>query len=165
MTNEKRLELLDNYKNAYSQIVEALKLYPLNMWQFKPGPDKWSIHEIIIHIADSEANSFTRCRKIIAENGGTIIAYNQDKWSSSMMYHDQNTYDALELFRFLRKMTYDLLVKLPEKTWANYAMHEVDGKLNLDRWLEIYEAHIPGHINQMKMVYDKWLEQGSKNSK
>jgi len=39
------------------------------MWQYRPAPDRWTIHEIVVHIADSEANSYIRCRRCLAEKG------------------------------------------------------------------------------------------------
>lgn len=154
--NEKINLLLENYVQAHQQIVDAIKEFPVDMWKFKPSENRWSIHEILIHIADSEVNSFSRCRKIIAENGGLIVAYDQDKWANSMFYHEQNTSNAIELFRLLRKMTYEMLIKLPDDAWHNFAEHSTDGKLNLTKWLEIYERHIPGHIEQMNKVYKDW---------
>lgn len=49
------------YGQAYELLSAALKQFPREMWQYKPGPERWSIHEIMVHLADSEANSYIRC--------------------------------------------------------------------------------------------------------
>jgi len=64
-----RNELLELYSNAYNNLIAALEEIPKEMWQYKPAPNKWSVHEVLIHIADSEASSFVRARKIISESG------------------------------------------------------------------------------------------------
>jgi len=66
MTKETRDQKIERYKNGYSELVNALKEFPGEMWTFKPSKDRWCIHEILVHIADSEANAFVKCRKLIA---------------------------------------------------------------------------------------------------
>jgi hypothetical protein len=75
MTTTERNDLINSYGRAYELLTEAIQKYPRDMWQWKPTPDKWSIHEIIIHITDSEANSYIRCRRFIAEPGSGVYGY------------------------------------------------------------------------------------------
>ncbi|MEP9412404.1 MAG: DinB family protein [Candidatus Brocadia sp.] len=156
MTRNERMQKIESYGKGYVQLTEALKQFPEEMWSFKPSPDRWSIHEIIIHIADSEANAYIKCRKLIAEPGKSIAAYDQDKWSASFRYQDQSTEEALELFRRLRLASYKLIKALPEPVWLNSAGSMENETVTLDDWLEVYAQHIPGHINQMKKRYDEW---------
>ena len=53
-----RSERIESYSRAYETLIDSIKEFPKEMWQFKPAPDKWSIHEVLIHIADSEVSSF-----------------------------------------------------------------------------------------------------------
>lgn len=156
MESPKRNILLENYAKAYDQIIDAIKEFPKEMWHYKPAPDKWSIQEIMIHIADSEVNSYARCRKIISEPGTRIYTYDQDKWSEKLKYNETNHEDALALFKYLRKLTVNLVKELPEEFWELSVDHDEYGAYTLERWLEIYEPHIPNHINQMKKVYEIW---------
>ena len=100
MTPEERNKRIESYGTAYQRLVAALERFPAEMWQFRPAPDHWTIHEIIIHIADSEANSYVRCRRFLAEPGSTVLGYDESKWAVALRYHDQSTNDALELFRW-----------------------------------------------------------------
>lgn len=156
MTLEERERKLKNYSKAYEQVTEILRDIPKDIWKYKPDKNKWSIYEIIIHLADSEVNAYQRCRKIIAEPDTLIVFYDQDKWASVLDYHNQNTNDALELFRLLRKLTYDLLVGLPEKYWANKVVHSDGTVWSLEYWLDIYENHISTHIEQIRRNYFEW---------
>ena len=72
MTFEERQRKIESYGSAHRVLVEGLKRFPHEMWQFRPAPDRWTIHEIIIHITDSEANSYIRCRCLIAEPGSIV---------------------------------------------------------------------------------------------
>ncbi len=152
-----RTERIESYSKGYENLINAIKEMPNEMWNFKPASNKWSVHEIIIHMADSEANSFSRARKIICEPGSTIMAYDQDMWALELNYSSQNTDDALELFKNLRKMTYNVIKDLPDSTWSNYIIHSENGKMTLDDWFAVYEeGHVNVHINQMKRNLSEW---------
>jgi hypothetical protein len=62
----------------------------------------------------------------------------------------------VELFGCLRRMTYKLIQPQPASVWANKVEHPEYGSMNFDRWLEMYAAHVPGHIKQMRGNYEAW---------
>ncbi len=156
MNSTERQQMIEWYGSAYALLTDALKRYPTEMWQFKPAPTEWSIHEVIIHIADSEASSFIRCRKAIAEPGSAITSYKEDVWAIALNYHQQSTDDALELFKWLRLTSYNLIRTLPESAWAQTIEHPENGTMTLDDWLKVYAEHIPLHIEQMNQNYAEW---------
>ncbi len=49
MRVEERQSKIKAYGAAYQTLVEGLKRFPKEMWQFRPAPDRWTIHEIIVH--------------------------------------------------------------------------------------------------------------------
>ncbi len=156
LNSEQRKVLLESYGKAHQKILSCLNGIPKEAWDWKPAPNRWSIRENIIHLADSEANSYIRCRRFIAEPGSTVMAYNQDKWASDLNYQQQSTEDALELFRLLRKMSYDLVKALPEESWKNTIEHPENGTMTFNDWLRVYENHT--HIGQMNRTYQEWLK-------
>lgn len=160
MTTSERNQLIKSYGKAYPVLIESLKEFPKEMWQWKPAPEKWSIHEIIVHIADSEANSYVRCRRFIAEPGSGVYGYDENKWARNLNYHQQSIEDSLELFKWLRKMTCDLIKTVDEHTWQTATVdHSENGIMKFEEWLKIYEEHIPVHIRQMKRNYEAWKMQ------
>ena len=64
--------------------------------------------------------------------------------------------EALELFRWLRHRTYTLIKSLPERAWDNSGYHPENGNMTLDDWLDIYERHIPEHVQYMRENYEAW---------
>src|SRR4051812_22211411 len=103
MTGEERAAKIESYGNAYAFLVESLEKFPQEMWNFKSELNPWSIHDIIVHITDSEANSYARCRRFIAEPGKEVLAYDENLWVTALDYPSQSTDDALELFKLLRR--------------------------------------------------------------
>ena len=156
MTPEERSARLESYRTAHQQLVAAVERFPRNMWTFRPAADRWTIHEIIIHIADSEANSYIRCRRLIAEPGSTVLGYDEGEWARALRYHDQNTDDALELFKWLRHASYALIKDLPDPAWSNTVFHTQNGAMTMDDWLDTYERHVREHVEQMRSIHDAW---------
>jgi hypothetical protein len=158
MTDSERQAKIDSYGKAHDMLLEALARFPKEMWGYRPTEDQWSIHEIVVHITDSEANSYVRCRRFLAEPGEALMAYDEMRWGRELNYQDQNPDDALELFRWLRKMSYDLIKTAPQEVWSRESFHPEDGVITMDDWLNTYQRHIPDHISQMESVHESWLE-------
>ena len=156
MNPKERNETLAAYTRAGDELAAALEEFPRTMWAYKPGPDRWSIHEILLHLADSEANSYVRCRRAVAEPGGTVMAYDEERWTAELHYHDQEPEEALALFRLLRGMTARLLRRLPPSVWSRTMQHPERGIVTLDDWLAIYAAHARAHIDQMQATHAAW---------
>ena len=156
MNHVERLQKIESYGQAYAKLIAALPRFSREMWQYRSASDHWTIHEIIVHLADSEANSYARCRRFIAEPGSTVMAYDEMAWAQRLNYHAQSPEAALELFRQLRHSSYELIKTLPETVWANTIVHPENGEMTLDDWLDVYDRHIPDHIAQMQEVYAAW---------
>jgi hypothetical protein len=157
MNAKERQVRIEFYGKGYTLLVEALKPIPRQAWQFKPAPDKWSIHETIIHLADAEMNAAIRARKLAIEPGEIIMAYDHEKWAAELHYLKQNTDDALQLIRLVREMTYHWLKTLPDKVFFNAMKHpDYECPYTFEVWLVVYSEHIPAHIEQIQKNYELW---------
>lgn len=157
MDKLERTNLIEQYGRGYQELLDCLDEIPKEMWQFKPEPKEWSVHEIIVHLADSETNSALRARLLISQPGKTIMAYDQDLWAIDQDYHSQSWQDALAGLKWSRTTTHALVRDLPEETWAHTVTHpEFEEPYSLELWLQIYAAHIPGHIEQIRNNHKIW---------
>jgi hypothetical protein len=160
MVTKERNEKIELYGRGFSLLKIALAEVPQEAMKFKPAQTEWSVYEIIIHIADSETNAALRARKLIVEPGGTLMGYDQDVWANTLHYHDQNLDDALETTRLVRKTTYELLKRQPDGVFKNAVKHpEYNEPYTFDKWINIYSAHIPGHIEQIQNNMKLWRVQ------
>ena len=159
MDKSERDEKIELYGRGFELLKAALTEVPAKAMKWKPEPKEWSVHEIIIHIADSESNSALRARKLIVEPGGTLMGYDQDAWAVQLNYHEMDLDDALEVTRLARKTTYELLKRQPEEVFTHWIKHpEMEGEYTFEKWLNIYPKHIPGHIEQIKNNVKLWKE-------
>jgi DinB superfamily len=156
MINIERIQKIENFGNAYYEITEALRAIPREAWQFRPAPNQWSIHDIIIHLADSEANAYVRFRKGIAEPGKPIMSYDQDRWADQLGYAGRNADEHLESFKWLRAATYTILRGLSESAWKNTVLHPEKGVISLESLLDTHTEHIQKHIAQIRRAFDQW---------
>lgn len=155
---DERRQKLESFGRAPALLSNALRQFPKKMWLYKSAPDRWSIHEIILHLADNEATTYIRCRRFIAEPGSPVLAFDSARWAGALGYFHQSTREALEIIRRLRRTTYQLLVSLPDSVWLNTVERPLDGPLTLEGWVERQERHIPHHIEQMKQLYEEWVK-------
>jgi hypothetical protein len=117
MNQQERNELLQQYQDGPQLLTDALSQFPRQMWKYKPAPNKWSIHEVFIHLADSEIQSHVRCRMIIAEPGTTIPNHDEHQWSVALKYLESDVDEALESIRLARLINSRLLKSVPESSW------------------------------------------------
>jgi hypothetical protein len=160
MDTRERNEKIELYGRGFDLLKAALAEVPAEAMKFKPEPKEWSVHEVIIHLADSESNAALRARKLIVEPGGTLMGYDQDQWAITLDYHDRNIEDALEVTRLARKTTYELLKKQSDAVFDHSIKHpELDGPYTFEKWINIYSGHIPGHIEQIQNNVKLWKKQ------
>ena len=81
---------------------------------FTIAPGKWSIRQIVAHLADAELVGAHRFRQVIAEENPTLMAFDQDAWTRNLDYSRRKPKQSLETFRRLRAENYELLKGLPE---------------------------------------------------
>ena len=158
MTRVDRRRKLESYGAAPGELMRALRHFPKKMWMYKISPDRWSIHETILHLADNEANAYIVCRLMIAEPGAPASGFDPALWAGSLGYFHQSTKEALEIIRRLRRMTYHVLAALPESVWLQHGILDGETRLTLDAWLDKQERHIPELITDMSDTFDIWAK-------
>jgi len=119
---------------------------------FAPAPGKWSVRQLIAHIADAELVSAHRFRQVLAEDNPTLIAYDQDQWARNLDYARRKPKQSLETFRRLRAENYDLLKSLPEPALSRTGTHSQRGALTLLALLEDAAAHAESHARQLQEI-------------
>ena len=149
---------LESFGFGPNLLQAALRQFPKKMWCYQTSADRWSIHDIIIHLADSEASTYVRCRRIIAEPGSMILKFDGERWAKSLGYFNQSAREALDIIFYLRKSTHKLLCSLPDHVWEHGVVHPRVGQITLRKWISIQEHHIPHHIDQMRENYHSWYK-------
>src|SRR5579863_2674607 len=67
-----------------------------------PAPGKWSIRQIVAHLADCELVFAHRMRQVLAEENPTLVAFDQEAWARNLDYARRKPKQSLDTFRRLR---------------------------------------------------------------
>jgi len=118
----------------------------------KPAPDKWSITEILAHLADTEIVGAWRLRHVIGNSGAPIQAFDQNVWASTFNYARRDPKQSLEVFRLLRENNLAMLKALPKELWENYGMHQERGKESVAHIVRMYAGHDLNHLGQIERI-------------
>lgn len=120
--------------------------------KWRPEPAKWSIAEIIAHLADAEIVASWRMRSVIGENGITIQPFDQDSWASVFKYQSRDAKRSLEVFRVLRENNLAMLKEIPREIWDNYGMHLERGKESIAHLTRMFAGHDTNHVLQIERI-------------
>lgn len=118
----------------------------------RPAPEKWSIAEIMAHLADAEVAIAWRIRQILASNTIPIQAYDQDAWAKTFAYAKRDPRQSLAGYRALREANLALLKSVPRKLWENYGMHQERGQESVSHIVRMVAGHDLNHLRQIEAI-------------
>lgn len=121
----------------------------------RPSPGKWSVAEIMAHLADSEIVIAWRLRQILSANGSPIQAYDQDLWASTLGYAHRTPQVSLNTFRVLRESNLALLKTVPAKLMENYGVHSERGNESVKHLMRMVAGHDVNHLGQVEKILKK----------
>jgi hypothetical protein len=156
LTAPERTALIERYARGPGLIRAALATVPADARQWRPGPGRWTVHEIVVHCADSEAHGALRIRILLAEAEPVIQAYDQDRWAAGLDYHQHPLDVALATVDAVRAHTLPLLRRMDDAAWARSGRHPETGPYRAEQWLRIYAEHLEKHAGQMERNLAAW---------
>lgn len=119
---------------------------------FVAAPGRWSIRQIMAHLADSEIVDADRLRRVIAEENPTLMGYDQEAWARNLNYARRKISESLETFRRLRAENHDLLKDLPEAVFERTGTHSERGPVTLRQLVELNAEHPEKHARQVQEI-------------
>jgi len=92
----------------------------------RPAPEKWSIAELVAHLA---------------------------AWAERMGYAQQDASLSAGVFRALRESNLRLLESVPRARWVEcYGVHEVRGRQTVEEFVRLEAAHDLNHLRQIDRI-------------
>ncbi|MBK5257503.1 MAG: DinB family protein [Vicinamibacteria bacterium] len=150
LSAEEREKLIVEYEKGATLLRTAWENVPEDAEKWRPAPNKWSAHEVVIHCADSETYAATRIRLLVGEKEPVIVGYDQDAWAKMFNYHAQSTDRALRTIDAVRTATLPILRSMNDADWAKEGRHTQSGPYNACDWLKSYAAHLTNHARQVE---------------
>jgi DinB family protein len=156
LTKDEREDRIRRYEAGPARLKAALAKVPAEAMKWRPGKGKWSVHEVVCHCGDSEANGALRIRYLVAEPDPLIVGYDQARWAEVFDYHDAPIEPALATVEAVRANTAALLKRLPEGAWSVAGRHTESGRYTVEDWLGIYAEHLEKHSGQIERNLAAW---------
>jgi DinB family protein len=153
MDAEARKKAIEQYKDGYRVVAEAVAGATDEELDARPRPGKWSSREIVHHLADSEMTAAIRLRLLVATDNPPIAGYDQEEFARRL-YYDRPIEASIEAFKAARRSTAEILDRMTPAQWEREGTHTEHGRYTTERWLEIYSTHAHKHAEQILAARD-----------
>ena len=117
----------------------------------------WSPRQVVHHVADSEAQSYARLRRLIAEPGTQIQGYEEAIWgeNQTLGYKELPVDISLEVIKSVRASSLEIIKRLSIDQLENSGVHSESGPYSIKIWLQTYTQHPLDHANQIRAQLQK----------
>ncbi len=138
--------LIDQYLAGPGQLRSALAGLNPEQLDAHPIPGKWSIKEVVCHIADYEPVYADRMKRVIAEDKPMLLAGSPDAFVARLAYDQRNVDEELSLIEIVRSQMARILRSLQPEDLQRTGNHSVRGPVALESLLQQITDHIPHHL-------------------
>ena len=113
---------------------------------------KWSIGQILQHLADSDLVWAWRVRLILAQDRPQLTGYDQDLWAERLHYDKADPAETLELFTVVRRANLRLVATASPADLKRAGVHVERGEESLEHLIRLYAGHDLLHLRQIERV-------------
>jgi uncharacterized damage-inducible protein DinB len=153
MTEQELKRTIDAAEKNPEEIARAVTGLSKKVLDHKPAPDRWSIHEILAHLADTEIVYSYRLRQVLADKEPAFAPIDQDDWASRLGYLETSPPEMVAQYALLRRSNVRLLRRLKPDDLAKGGFHPERGrKVALEEMLQAIAAHGPNHLRQIEAL-------------
>jgi hypothetical protein len=156
ITSEELERMINQYAGAPARLRTAVAAVPPEALKWRPSDGGFSVHEVVVHCADSETNDASRIRYLVAEKDPVIVGYDSEHWARSLDYENHPLEEALRVVEAVTANTVALLRRLPDDVWRRAGTHTYYGHCTGEDWLRTCSEHVDEHITQIQEIVSEW---------
>lgn len=149
LSAQDRKQMIDKIRQLPPQVRDAVKGLNDEQLNTPYGPGKWTVLQVVHHLADSHMNAFVRMKLVLTEDNPTLKPYEQDDWARTREASQYPIQASLNILSGLHERWCNLLDSVPEAGWKRTAFHPENGAMTLDDFLTIYARHGEKHIGHI----------------
>ena len=126
--------------------------------RWKPAPEKWSILEVVNHLADEEVEDFrTRIDLTLHQPGAPWPPIDPQGWATARGYNERGLAGSLDRFLAARRDSLAWLGRLRDADWSTAYVHPKAGRITAGDLLTSWVAHDHIHIRQLNRLHREHL--------
>ena len=139
-------EQIDHYAAGGQRLALAIRGLTDADMAVPTEPGTWSIHDLVIHLADAEVAFADRARRVIAMDEPPLLAWDHGAFMAKLFYPEQSVEDAVATVELTRRQLARILRHLPVEAFARAGVHNERGRITLADILAIVDAHLERHL-------------------
>lgn len=137
---------IESYAAGGAELVKAYGgLSHANLHAKQPD-GSWTLHQIAIHLLDSDLIGSDRMKRIACMNNPLLCGYDETAFSNLPGSDQLDPFAACDLFQKNRAMTATILRALPDATFQRVGVHTESGKVSLAETVDKYIDHLRHHL-------------------
>ena len=153
MTDSELKAYLDEAEKNPRQIAAAVSGLPDKVLRYKPAPDKWSILEVLGHMADIEIVYAHRLRQMLADSQPHIVPIDQNAWAQRLGYLETPAPELIAVYGLIRLHNLRLLRRLKTGDLKKGAFHpELNRQFTVAELVERIAKHGASHLGQIEKL-------------
>jgi hypothetical protein len=153
--------LLERFRRGAEMIAATTSGLSAPEADFTPAPGKWTVRQIVAHLADVEVVSASWFRRVIAESEPVLARFDQDRWCAALGYCDRRIPEALDMLRMVRGANFELL-KSQDDQYFRRTAHLAGATVSLLDLLRDFTGHTESHARQIEFNREKYRENRTK---
>ena len=118
----------------------------------RPVPGKWSILEVVCHLADTDANIAHRIKRVLSEERPTFERVRPDLMQAALAYHAREAEDELTAFEVTRRQIGRILSASPPEAWERTGVVGDRGERTVGQMVNGAVEHLAHHL---KFIVEK----------
>jgi hypothetical protein len=134
------------------KLERLIKGVPAAKLRKRPATDKWSVAEILAHLADAEIAIGWRLRSILGAPGIAIQAFAQDAWLAEGQYNKRDPRASIELYSAVRSANLRLVKSLSPEQLKRYGQHSERGQESIEHIVKLIAGHDLNHVQQIERI-------------
>lgn len=139
-------DLIADYEQGINKLRQSVADLTPDQLRLRPIPGKWSILEVVCHIADCEQFFSERMKRTIAIDRPLLLGVDGSQYPEPLMYHQRDLDEELELVAVTRRQMVRILRLVPPHVWQKTAVHSETGLVSLRQLLLHGIRHLDHHL-------------------
>src|SRR5258707_5783841 len=153
MTADEVKKLIAEAEQDPKHLATAVAGVPEGVLKRKPAPGKWSIHEIVGHLADAEVIFAYRFRQVLADKDPKFAPIDQDAWAEHLGYTEAAIPELIAQFGVNRFQNLRVLRRAGLEAFIKSGFHsDRHCQVTLEEMFQYWVAHGPNHLAQIERL-------------
>ncbi len=138
--------LIEEYLAGAKLLREAVAGLSRAQLTARPIEGKWSVLEVVAHLADFDPIMADRLKRILAEDNPTLVGADENRFHAALAYHERDLEEELRIIESTRSQMARILRTCGESVLQRVGQHTERGPLTLETMLGYGVNHIPHHV-------------------